>query len=738
MPAEKATCLQFGEFTLDLRQRQLRRGTELLPLSGKAYDLLVYLTTNPGRAIEKTELLQAVWPNSYVEEGNLTQNIFLLRKMLGTGPGSPISTVAGHGYLFAAPVTELFPASGSASFPQTLETTRTRVVMEEETEVHVSAWRSPLVLSLTGAGLILLGLVGWFGWQRWEDRTGGPPVQAVLTDFTSNTGDAVLDHTLEDALRIDLAQSPFVTVVSSATTRRTLVEMTHKPDEVLTPALGHEICERTGSQVTLEGELARTGNHYLATAQAINCVDGSTVAAAQREVSSASELPTAMGKIAAILRHQLGESRRSIARFSTTLSPTVTPSLEALEDYSQASRLGQQAKYPEATSMLKQAVALDPNFASAYMDLSIYAADMGDFQAQRPYLEKAYELRDHATEPARRLILAQYDAYITGDLHQSVRDIEAWTEMYPRSAQAFAGLGEVYRELDLHAEAIGALQHAVVLSPHSSALYYGLASEQLAAGDVSAAKATADLAVQRGYDSDTLRMVLCRIAVVKNDEALLQQQREWASAHPGSIYTTLTLAHILQNEKEFKAARDLLESDIRVLATIGQSSLAPAFEQELALSYLWLGDVADAHALANTDLYDEHSPMTALLLAGFGDETRASADLARHLHDAPRGTLWNELHAPSIRARIMLQQKRPQDALNALVPAAEFLDRDLELRLTRAEIYRALNRLSEAEADFRFILNHRFLDPVSYAVPVANSELTTLLQHEGKSNQLLQ
>src|SRR6202012_2044521 len=98
-------------------------------------------------------------------------------------------------------------------------------------------------------------------------------------------------------------------------------------------------------------------------------------------------------------------------------------------------------------------------------------------------------------------------------------------------------------------------------------------------------------------------------------------------------------------------------------------------------------------------------------------------ELARHLHNALEGTLWNHEFGPHIRARILLTQNRPQEALAALEPAAEFLDRDLDLRFFHALVLHALHRLPETEADLRFVLNHPYMDSVSPSIPAAKFEL---------------
>jgi len=74
---------EFGPFRLDPAKRVLLRDGEPVPLTPKAFETLLVLVQNNGQPISRDDLMQAVWPDSFVEEGNLTQNIFVLRKALG-------------------------------------------------------------------------------------------------------------------------------------------------------------------------------------------------------------------------------------------------------------------------------------------------------------------------------------------------------------------------------------------------------------------------------------------------------------------------------------------------------------------------------------------------------------------------------------------------------------------------------------------------------------------------------
>jgi DNA-binding winged helix-turn-helix (wHTH) protein/TolB-like protein/Flp pilus assembly protein TadD len=100
---------EFGRFRVKSEERVLLRERELVPLTPKAFDILLTLLENDGRIVHKEDLMKKVWPNTFVEEGNLTQNVSLLRKALGESANGPqfIETVPRRGYRFVAPVSKI-------------------------------------------------------------------------------------------------------------------------------------------------------------------------------------------------------------------------------------------------------------------------------------------------------------------------------------------------------------------------------------------------------------------------------------------------------------------------------------------------------------------------------------------------------------------------------------------------------------------------------------------------------
>src|SRR5437879_4973557 len=100
---------EFSEFQISPERRLLVRNGVPVPLTPKGYDTLLFLVQNRGRVLEKEEFMGSLWPESFVEDGNLSQNIFVLRKILGDDQNgtSFIQTIPRRGYKFVASVKEI-------------------------------------------------------------------------------------------------------------------------------------------------------------------------------------------------------------------------------------------------------------------------------------------------------------------------------------------------------------------------------------------------------------------------------------------------------------------------------------------------------------------------------------------------------------------------------------------------------------------------------------------------------
>src|ERR1044072_9010739 len=125
---------EFGVFRIDVNKRLLLNNGETVSLTPKAFDTLLLLVENSGQLVSKDELMSRLWPDTVVEEGSRTRNVYVLRKALGEGPQEHkyIVTVPGQGYRFVAEVREV--SEDSLDLKITERTHTTIVVSEEETE----------------------------------------------------------------------------------------------------------------------------------------------------------------------------------------------------------------------------------------------------------------------------------------------------------------------------------------------------------------------------------------------------------------------------------------------------------------------------------------------------------------------------------------------------------------------------------------------------------------------------
>src|ERR1051325_1059653 len=133
---------EFGPFRLDCDERLLRRAEGVVPLAPKAFDLLHTLVADADRLITKEELLKQVWAGSFVEEANLSHNIYKLRDALGEKQNGEkfIETIPRRGYRFVAKVTEVRD-EGSDVLVQQID--RANVLIEEQVVTASTAAESP-------------------------------------------------------------------------------------------------------------------------------------------------------------------------------------------------------------------------------------------------------------------------------------------------------------------------------------------------------------------------------------------------------------------------------------------------------------------------------------------------------------------------------------------------------------------------------------------------------------------
>ncbi|MDB5607048.1 MAG: hypothetical protein JWP25_3948 [Bradyrhizobium sp.] len=154
-----AMLLRFGPFELDVAERSLKKANQVIPLGGRAYDILIALLENAGEVVGKAELIARAWPDVTVEEGSLRVHLSALRKALGDGQfgNKYIANIQGHGYSFIAPITRL-PAdrggSGASAGLSNLPPALGRMVGRGNVVREIQGWleTEQRLITILGAG----------------------------------------------------------------------------------------------------------------------------------------------------------------------------------------------------------------------------------------------------------------------------------------------------------------------------------------------------------------------------------------------------------------------------------------------------------------------------------------------------------------------------------------------------------------------------------------------------------
>jgi eukaryotic-like serine/threonine-protein kinase len=738
---------RFGPFDLDPEQRVVRREGTRIALPPKAFDVLLYLVRNPLRLVTKEELLRAVWPDSFVEEGNLSQNIFLLRKALTTPRNDVryIVTIPGRGYQFASAVetvnqlpqlspVETDPTNGGGIGLSTVHSTM-RIVVHEEIDDTTSPPPAGYA-ALPGrsrrhwgrwfavAGFLLAGLasVSFFWWRHHRQPSSSQTI--VLADFVNRTGDGSFDVVLKKALEIDLAQSPYLDVMSEQEAVGTLQLMGRELDAALTPDVAKEICQRSNRQVMLTGSIANLGREYLLTLEASDCISGKELAEAKAEAASKEKVLAALDLTADKLREALGESAKSVERFQVPIAQATTSSLEALKAYSIGEYMvGKTGKEEtETLPMFQRAVELDPQFAMAYAAIATDYYNLNEAKLAAPYYQKAFDLSGQVSEKERLYIRAHYYADSRKDVAQGIKEYQLWAETYPRDWGPWLNMANQYTQTGQYASAIAAGEQALRLDPSRGINYSVLARAYMRVNRYADAKSTAQRAVKMGKDSSGLHALLFQLAFIEGDQAAMLHEIAWSMGKASQwrcldirAFAAATEGKYKQSEELFRKAygaaerENLAETADDIL--IDQASVE--FESGMPL--------AARATLSRVKQQDTDNPDFAFLKAELGDLSFAEHFLTVYGNTSHPGTLMTYEYAPRLRAEIALHRAKPLDAVAALEPAAPYeLAGGLSAFAQRGEAYRRAGQAQNAAAEYRDILAHRGVDPISPLFPLAH------------------
>lgn len=706
---------EFGPFRVDPEKETLSRDGAPVPLTPKTFQILLVLIRHAPEPVTKDELMQAVWPDTFVEEANLSRNVFLLRKALGESPHDHryVLTLPGRGYRFTEAVRESARDEVAADRPA-------EVPLSVPSERHRS--RSWTWVPVAAALFVAAGAAAYWS------RVYGAPVltprdSVLLADFANSTGDAVFDETLRQGLAVQLEQSPFLSLTSEERIQQALKLMGLPAGAPLTSMIARDVCQRTSSTAVVEGSIAPLGSQYVLGLRLRNCRTGDVVREAQVQAGRKEDVLTALGTMSLDFRKQIGESGDTLEKYDTPLAEATTPSFDALKAYSTGLKVLYSSGSAAAIPFFQHAIEIDPQFAMAYAFAGRMYGDLGEFDQSAVSTAKAYALRDRTSEHERFLISASYHLQVTGNLEKAAQGLEVWEQTYPRDMipHAFLG-GIIYPNLARYRDAAAESMRAIDLDP-SFGIAYAIRSYALTnLGRLDDAQDVLRAAGVHGIRIPDLSVQRYDLAFLRQDDAAMRQAAAAARSEPGAdAWIADHEAFVAAYHGRLRDAHRLNERAVALAAQVGEHERAAQFEAGEAVRNALLQDVAAARTSAEAALAASHDRDVeygaALTFAIAGDLARAQALLADLEKRFPEDTSARFSYCPTIRALIALQRQDPAKAIEELQVAAPYelgsprssqhaFFGALYPIYIRGEAYLAQKNGAAADAEFQKILAH--------------------------------
>jgi tetratricopeptide (TPR) repeat protein len=577
----------------------------------------------------------------------------------------------------------------------------------KEPETHHHAWRI--------ATLSLLVVIAFTAIAAYTYRFLHRPLvngrdRVVAGGFTNNSGNPDLDKTLAFAMQLKLQESPYLSLISDQNFRHLVKD----PDSAPLQDQLHA-CASLGGQLLLNGLVLgfRQGYRVLLTAR--RCADGRLLTTETADADSPATILSALDRATEQMRRRLGESDSSLRRFNVPLMQGPTASLSALKAFALAEEKRALGFYSESIVDYKLAIDLDPQFAMAYARLGADYTNTKQPSLSRQYYQKAFDLRDRASDRDRLYIVTHYYAIATGEIERAIEDYEVWRTMYPRDFVPTNNLAVEYLEIGQPQKTVEFARKAIQLDPTMQFPYGTLAEAYAKIGDY----ADVNILCHDHAEDDFVGLhdACFAAAFARDDEPGMRRQLQWARGKPSESILLSDMAWVAMCQGRVSEARRLI-SQARQNAVQNQlPELAADLELDNANLEADFGLVREARedALSGLDLAPEHATeqgLAALALARSGDIHRAAVESRKANAQAPLDTILNSAVLASVRAAVDLQRHDSQGAVRSLEEARPF---DFCALIGPAPAYyRGLaylknNQPQQAIEAFQQLLDHRLL-----------------------------
>jgi serine/threonine protein kinase/tetratricopeptide (TPR) repeat protein len=601
------------------------------------------------------------------------------------------------------------------------------------------------------AAVVIVLLLAAAGFAWWQHKSAGPTKNAngsasgngpsaeaaknaiIVADFINQTGDTVFESTLNQALVVQLGQSPVLDIVSQRHLHQSLQYLGKKPDTVITPEIAREIGEREGIKAILTGTIANLGNDFVVTLAAQNTATGDQIASVQAQAASKEKVLDALNQAATQMRAKLGESLDSIQKLNAPFGQATTPSLEAFRAFALGDAAHDKGSdIPEAEDHYKRALMLDPNLAMAWARLGVISLNSGQHGKAVEYFTKAHELTGDVSERERLYIEGHYYGEVLGELDKAIETLEVATQEYPLQmenhinlAVFYAYKGEVEKTLDVTLKALSlrpddAVALADVIGGYTWVDQYDEARKYVARANQLGMHLTDILQYEMALDGAT------------GDLAAIRKKLTEGAGRPDQFQLTWQWGNIQAEWGQFRAAAATLDQAAEQAGRSKAADAQASFLMNAPYAGWPVGECQDAESAVKRAQGLDRSKSTqisvAATLALCGDQKPALAALDALEKRYPGDTLVQQLVVPEARGYLELQTGDARKAL-ALLQQSEAFDAISPGSYLRGLAYLQLHDADNAVASFKAGTRYKgtsYLSQSALPFPLNNYALAML------------
>ena len=512
-----------------------------------------------------------------------------------------------------------------------------------------------------------------------EGPAGASPKAAkdsiILADFVNHTGDPVFDTTLNQALKIELEQSPVINIVSEQHLEQS-VKFLGKPEGTpVTPEIAREIGEREGMKAILTGTIANLGKEYVISLTAQNTATGDEIVSEQARAADKEHVLDALGTVAKEMRSKLGEDLESIKKLDTPFGQATTPSLEAFRAYALGDKAHDKGMdIPDAEGHYLRAIELDPNFAMAYARLGVVYSNSGQVAKAHTYFARAYELSKNVSERERLYIAGHYYQNVTGDMPKVIETLQEAIQTYPGLVDNYVNINVAYMTLGQFAKGLPYALKGVEIQPTDAIASENLVNDYAALNRLAEAKAEAERARKLGLDDSTGNLIPnLSVYFLLGEPQEVQKIMARVAGRPDGFQLESALAATQQYGGQYRTAaattQRAFEQAGLAQAPDAQAGFLLASAAARGMAGLCEGNDATVKQALALDKSKQTEAIAVLAWAICGNG-KLALPLAQELSKKyPEDTLIRGLFQPLGKAYVALAAGQAQEAVDAAEPA---------------------------------------------------------------------